>query len=213
MKKIGNLFILGDSYSTFVGEIAEGCESWYIGEPWKTNDIATYDETWVYMLRQSTDANLILNSSWTGSTMCHTGYENKDCSEKMSFCARLRNLVNEGFFKKNKLDTVFLFGGLNDSAADSPLGEINYGEKTHEDLFNVKPAVCYLIETLKAECGNARIISIVDSGVKKEIAECINEVSNHYGIEIFNLPEIGKKEGHPDIQGMKDIYNFLMENL
>ena len=213
MKQIGNLFIFGDSYSTFLGEIAEGCESWYIGEPWKTNDVATFEQTWVYKLLNSTDAKMVLNSSWSGSTMCHTGYENMDWSEIKSFCARLRNLVNEGFFEKNKLDTVFLFGGLNDSAANSPLGEINYGKKTEQDLFCVKPAVCYLVETLKENCKGARIISIVDSAVKPEIKECINEVSNHYGIEVFNLPEIGKKEGHPDIEGMKDIYNFLMENL
>ncbi len=213
MKKLGNLFILGDSYSTFAGKIAEGCVSWYTGEPREINDVATYDQTWIYKLLESTDTNLVLNCSWSGSTMCHTGYDNKDCSEKVSFCARLRNLAADGFFEKNKIDTVFLFGGLNDSGAKSPLGEINYGEKTEKDLFSVKPAVCYLIETLKEQCKEARIISIVDSGVKKEIAECINEVSAHYGIEVFNLPLIEKKEGHPDIQGMKDIYNYFMENL
>lgn len=213
MKKLGNVFILGDSYSTFEGHIPQECDSWYYTNPKYETDVTKVEETWWHQLLLNTESNLVFNSSWSGATMCHTGWENTDYSEKRSFCARLRNLVNEGFFEKNQIDTFFIFGGLNDTGANSPLGEIKYGDKTEEELFFVKPAFCYLIETVKKNCPNARIISIIDSAVKPEIAECIEEVSNHYGTKAIKIPPIDKMSGHPCASGMKQIYTQVLEKL
>ena len=140
MKNIGNVFILGDSYSTFEGYIPEECESWYYAKPKHETDVTKVEETWWHQILSNTESDLVLNSSWSGATMCHTGWDGTDYSEKRSFCARLSNLVDEGFFEKNHIDTIFVFGGLNDSGANSPLGEIKYGDKTHEEFFFVKPA-------------------------------------------------------------------------
>lgn len=213
MKNLGNVFILGDSYSTFIGYIPEGYASWYLATNTDETDITKVEETWWHQLLSNTESNLILNNSWSGATMCHTGWNGDDYSEKKSFCARLRNLVNEGFFEKNNIDTFFIFGGLNDSAANSPLGEIKYGNKTEEELFFVKPAYCYLIESAMKNCSNARIVSIIDSAVKPEIAACMEEVSNHYGTEIVKIEPVDKILGHPSVNGMQQTYNQIFEKL
>lgn len=213
MKKIGNVFILGDSYSTFDGCIADGCGSWYCEAEQESTDVSNLNETWWDLVLNNTDSNLILNCSSSGTTICHTGYNGADCSKKDSFCARLNNLIEKGFFKKNNIDTFFIFGGTNDSWADSPLGEIKYGPKTKEELFSVLPAFCYLIETVKSCSETARIITIVNTDLKKEISDCFEMVTKHYGAEIIKLNNIEKQNGHPNKAGMQQIYNQVLNQL
>ncbi len=213
MKTIGNVFILGDSYSTFEGYISEGNWCWYFNEPQNDTDVCDVNETWWKLLLENTNSNIILNCSASGTTLCHTGYDGADWSEKISFSARLTNLAKDNFFAENKIDTFFVFGGTNDSWANSPLGEIKYGTKNREDLFNVFPAYCYIIETVKKYCKNARIITIVNTDLKPEIVTCFEEVSKHYGTEIFKLKDIEKQSGHPNKIGMHQIFTQVLEKL
>ena len=213
MKTIGNVFILGDSISTFEGYIPEGNWCWYFKSPQNDTDVCDVNETWWKLLLEATDSNMVLNCSFSGSTLCHTGYDGSDWSEYISFSARLLNLIKEDFFAKNKIDTFFIFGGTNDSWANSPLGEIKYGPKSKEDLFNVLPAYCYIVEAVKEHCKNARIITIVNTDVKPEIANCFDEVSKHYGTEIIKLRDIEKQNGHPNKTGMQQIFTQVLDNL
>lgn len=210
MKKLGNVFILGDSYSTFEGAIDKDCWLWYYKEPRNDTDVCKAEQTWWIRLLNNTDSNLVCNSSYSGTTICHTGYDNADWSEKFSFSARLRNLVNSGYFEENHFDTFIIFGGTNDSWANSPLGEIKYGVKTEKELFSVKPAYCYLIETVKANCPNAKIVTIINTELKPEIVECFKEVSSHYSTHIIELHDIEKQSGHPNIKGMKQIFEQVL---
>ena len=211
MKKLGNVFILGDSYSTFEGAIEKECWLWYYKEPQNDTDVCKAELTWWMQLLKHTDSNLVRNSSFSGTTICHTGWDNADWSEKFSFCARIRNMVNEGYFKENHIDTFIIFGGTNDSWCGSPLGEINYGEKTEEKLFSFMPAYCYLIETVKANCPNTKIVTIVNTDLKPEIVGCFKEVSAHFGTELIELHDIEKQSGHPNIKGMKQIFEQILE--
>ena len=211
MKKLGNVFILGDSYSTFEGAIEKECWLWYYKEPQNDTDVCKAEQTWWMQLLKHTDSNLVRNSSFSGTKICHTGWGNADWSEKFSFCARIRNMVNEGYFKENHIDTFIIFGGTNDSWCGSPLGEINYGEKTEEELFSFMPAYCYLIETVKANCPNAKIVTVVNTDLKPEIVGCFKEVSAHFGTELIELHDIEKQSGHPNIKGMKQIFEQILE--
>ena len=142
---LGNIFILGDSYSTFKGHIPEGFSSYYSENgPWylvahpneaqpSERDVRTVEQTWWYPLAKE-HGELILNCSWSGTTICNTGYDGCDNS-KVSFIARLEKLLDEGFFKENKIDTIFLFGGTNDSWSNAPLGEKIHTGHTKEDLY------------------------------------------------------------------------------
>ena len=85
--------------------------------------------------------NLILNNSWSGSTICYTGYDNTDCSNSSSFIYRLQKLIDQGFFDKNNIDTVFVFGGTNDNYADAPIGTMKYENWENNDLYSVMPAI------------------------------------------------------------------------
>ena len=71
--------IFGDSYSTFAGHLS--CDSnavWYFpaDHPWhnKSNDVTKVEETWWYQVMKETGSNLVMNNSWSGSTVCCMGY-------------------------------------------------------------------------------------------------------------------------------------------
>ena len=68
--KLGNVLIIGDSYSTFEGYIAEGCAPYYgRSERKPESDVSAVEETWWHRLIAENDANLLLNSSYSGTTI------------------------------------------------------------------------------------------------------------------------------------------------
>ncbi len=197
--------IFGDSYSTFEGYIPEGYAIYYSTRDRAETDVRSVGETWWYSLCEDMGYNLVLNDSWSGSTLCYTGY-NGDCSKTSSFICRLEKLIENGFFKENEIDTVLLFGCTNDSWANSPLGEAQFSDWTHEDLFSVCPAICYFIKRLKDVLPEANVISIINTGLKPEIGEAFKVASGHYGTEYIELCDIDKNCSHPTIKGMAQIY-------
>ena len=204
MADFGNVLILGDSYSTFIGHIPESCDPWYVDGGHENTDVTTVEQTWWHMLIRETNSRLVLNSSYSGTTVCHTGYNGSDCSH-ISFIARFEKLIKEGFFESNSIDTVFVFGGTNDSWANSPVGELKYADWSSEELYSVLPGFCYLINRLKTVLPKARIISVINTELKAEITNGFIEASEKYGIEAVVLKDVGKTAGHPNIKGMKDI--------
>ena len=96
-----NVLIFGDSYSTFEGYIPQGYDVYYTKNG--DNDVKSVDKTWWYSLITETNSKLVLNDSWSGSTIGYTGYGNSDCSKSSSFIRRLRKLSEEGFFENNTM--------------------------------------------------------------------------------------------------------------
>ena len=66
MVKLGNVFILGDSYSTFEGSIPAGNEAWYFTKPKNNTNVTDKSQTWWYKLINNTDSALIRNESFSG---------------------------------------------------------------------------------------------------------------------------------------------------
>ena len=207
-----NVLILGDSYSTFEGYIPEGYATYYSSLGREETDVRAVEDTWWYPLIKETDSKLIQNNSWSGSTICHTGY-NGDCSETSSFICRLKKLQDAGFFKENEINTVFVFGGTNDSWANSPVGELKYSNLEKADLFSVLPAFCFLIYRLKQLIPNADIVCIINTGLKPQISEGFKTACNHFGIKSVALADIDKRGGHPTIKGMEQIKNQIIDSL
>ena len=205
---INNLFILGDSYSTFQKNIPEGYSSYYypylVDEktPVRTMQL---DETWWRRFIEKTGAALVRNDSWSGTTICYTGYNGVDCSTTHSFIYRYRRLVESGFFKENKVDTVIVFGGTNDSWANAPLGEVKLSDWTEGDLYSVFPAITYLMNALRTDLPEARIIFVANCDIKTEIAECMQKAGEHFGATVVRLSGITKQNGHPTPIGMQEI--------
>lgn len=212
---INNLVIFGDSYSTYEGSIPEGYAPYYAPNgtlPDHPVSKMRLDQTWWRRMIEEDGANLILNNSWSGSTVSYTGY-NGDCSSTSSFICRYRKLKEDNFFTLNKIDTVIVFGGTNDSWVPAPLGEIKLSGIGESELFCVRPAICYLMSVLKNDLPEARIVFIANCDIKQEIIDCIKLAGEHFGIEVVELCGIDKQCGHPTPLGMEQICDQVLSAL
>ncbi|MBQ8321229.1 MAG: hypothetical protein IJX92_02555 [Clostridia bacterium] len=199
-----NVMIFGDSYSTFKGYIPDGYAIYYDGV--NGTDLKDVSQTWWDIFVKGYGLNLVLNNSWSGSTVCYTGRQNPEYARRSSFVNRMEELARDDFYNKNEIDTFFIFGGTNDSWLDATLpGEMKFEGIDDSDLYFTLPAICYLIARLKEERPNARIISIINTELDPKIAECFKAASLHYETEFVELCDIDKMSGHPTVKGMAQI--------
>ena len=212
MKSIGNVFILGDSYSTFAGHIPEGYAPYYTHECSNGNDVDCVEKTWWHRLLCETESNLLLNCSWSGTTLCHTGYNGSDC-KNISFAARLDKLIDEGYFEHNKVDTFLLFGGTNDSWANSPLGEYKGDDITAADIYNVLPAMEHICARLNQALHGSKIVCIVNVQLKQEIKDAFALLCEKHGFVCAKLHDLDLVNGHPTAKGMEQIKDQVLEAL
>ena len=211
--KLGRIMIFGDSYSTYEGHIPSGYAVYYSGHRKTLPDVFDVKNTWWRRILDATDSTLVQNNSWSGSTIGYTGYNNSDCSHSSSFIYRFEKLLKEDFFKSNKIDTLFVFGGTNDSWSNAPLGKLKYDEIEDNDLFCVLPAISYFANRLKEELSETRIIFIGNCNIKNEITNAMRSVCEHYGLDYVELSEIDKLNGHPTELGMEQICNQILEGI
>ena len=204
MKSLGNVMILGDSYSTFEGYIPEGYDAWYNSEAKDCNDVCNVSECWWHQFFRETDANLLFNCSYSGTTICNTGYNGEDCRDK-SFIARLDRLIENGYFKKNKIDTLIIFGATNDCWAGSPRGEQKFEGWADEDLYKVYPAFNYMLSRAKEALPEARIVFILNHILIEDFGENFSESCRRFGVEYLPLSEFQLGGGHPTVLGMREI--------
>ena len=213
---LGNIFIFGDSYSTYEGMIPEGYAVYYSkegrGDPEFMVTKMELSDTWWMRLINATGATLVQNNSWSGSTVCYTGYSG-DCSHTSSFIFRYRQLKEKGFFDENKIDTLFVFGGTNDSWSNAPLGELKYDDFKEDELFGVLPGISYFMKTLKEDLPGTRIIFIANCDIKPEVVEGIKNAGEHFGVETVALEGITKEHGHPNVKGMGEICEQVLAHL
>ena len=209
----GNVLIFGDSYSTFKDYVPEGYAVYYTTEREVGPNITDVSDTWWHSLITETSSKLVLNDSWSGSTIGYTGYNGEDNSKTSSFIFRLRQMVERRFFEENHIDTVFVFGVTNDNWADVPIGNTTYKGMKESDFYRVLPAVCHFLESLKKAVPNARIVFILNSENKYEITMGIKRACRHYGIEYVLLSNIEKECGHPTVKGMKQIKKQILAKL
>lgn len=205
-----NVVIFGDSYSTFAGYIPEGNACYYSETPRPETDVTKVQQTWWHQLMAETNSNLILNDSWSGSTVGYTGWNGVDNSKSASFIYRLRQLIARGFFEENKIDKVFVFGGTNDSWCNAPLGEVKEQTWEETDFYSVLPAIDYYLHLLKETLPQAKIYCLINTELKTEIVSCMKIACERYGITTVTFDSIDKRCGHPTIQGMKDIKNEVL---
>ena len=212
---INRFMIFGDSYSTHKDYIPKEYAHYYCTEGRAPDQPVTKmrpEETWWGRLIAKSDAELVFNDSWSGSTIGYTGYEG-DCSKTSSFICRYRKHMAAGFFKANAIDTIFVFGGTNDSWSDAPLGEVQYSDWQESDLFNVRPAICYFMNTLKQDHPNVRLVFIANCDIKGDVVDCIKNAAARLGVETVVLHDIDKECGHPTPLGMEQICEQILEQL
>ncbi|MBQ6707098.1 MAG: hypothetical protein IJN07_06315 [Clostridia bacterium] len=206
-----NVLIFGDSYSTFEGYVPDGYAIYYSENENPETDVRNVKETWWYQVIQEKNFNLILNNSWSGSTISYTGYDNVDCSKSSSFIYRLKQLIESDFFVKNRIDKVFVFGGTNDNWSNAPLGEMKYSDWENDELYSVLPAICYFLNLLKKTLPHADIYCLINTELKPEITSCMKKACEKYGTTPITFSHIDKSYGHPTVQGMKDIKEAILK--
>ncbi len=208
--ELGNVLIFGDSYSTFEGYIPEGYDPWYLKNPLYATDVNKVEQTWWHQLMRDTNSNLLLNCSFSGTTICNTGYF--DTAASISFITRMDKLIADGYFENNDVDTVFIFGGTNDLWAGAPVGNVKYGDWTDEDKKSMLPALCYMIDKLQKTVPDANIILIINNDTVYTPAHYkgFKIVAEHYGVDLIPLQTIAKSSGHPSIVGMTDIKDQVL---
>ena len=191
--------ILGDSYSTFQNVNPEGYNPFY---PNDRNDVTEVSQTWWDLYIKAKGYQLEKNDSWGGSTICGTGYGRMDASRN-NFISRVDRLGDP--------DIIFIFGGTNDAWANAPLGEYQWSDWTKDDCKSFRPAMACLIDMLKKQYPKAQLYSILNSELRDTFNESMREVCNHCGVQLIELHDIDKQNGHPSIAGMKSICEQLME--
>lgn len=201
--------ILGDSYSTYGGYVTPSTNlCWYNGpdggDKSGKNDVKRVEDTWWHRLMQEPDYQLEVNNSYSGSTVCCTGYRKNDYSDR-AFITRILNLGNP--------DIILIFGGTNDSWASVPIGDFQYAGWTKQDLYSFRPAFAYLLDALKRLYPSATIYSITNSELSAEVTDAMDQICQHYGVPNIRLHDVEKQWGHPSVKGMESICRQVLAAL
>lgn len=201
--------ILGDSYSTFIKYLSpETNSSWYgnanVGMNAQKNDVFRVEETWWYQLIERLDGKLERNNSYSGSTICHSGYDGRDFSDR-SYVSRIYNLGNP--------DIIIVFGGTNDAWSGAPIGEYQYDKWTKQDLFKFRPAFSYMLHHLKKLYPNVKIYNVSNCDISKDVRYSMDKICEHYHIVNIQLEKIDKQAGHPSVKGMKMICDQILKKI
>ena len=201
--------ILGDSYSTFEGYVPEGYAIWYDHNPKEQNDVCEVSQTWWHIVINDMGYTLERNNSYSGATICYTGYKGKDgihgdYSDR-SFITRACNL--------GRPDVILVFGGTNDSWCGAPLGDFKWKKWTNEDLYSFRPAMAKMCSELKTLYPDATIVFMLNPGLKDEVNDAVHKICKRYHIGCLDLHDIDKQAGHPSQAGMKAIAEQVEEYL
>lgn len=191
--------ILGDSYSTYAGfQVPAHNLTWYYTQPRMGNDVSDVSQTWWFQYIQREGYRLERNASYSGSTICNTGYNGEDYTDR-SFVNRIGDLGDP--------DIIFVFGGTNDSWAKVPMGKYLYKEKqwTKEALYGFRPATAKMLSDLKQCYPNAEIYFLLNSELSDDVNTSVETICAHYDVPLIRLHDIEKQAGHPSQKGMRAI--------
>ena len=193
--------IIGDSYSTFEGWIPQG-QACYYPKPSKVEDVLLVEHTWWYQLLKHRNMRLVVNDSYSGATVCNDVRE--DLPADSSFINRMKNTMS-GTYMSVKPDCILIFGCTNDTWLNRTVGEIQYDNWSNEDLAQVLPAYCYLLNYITQHNPQATCISIINDLITSEIRQGMLTAGNHYGVMNIELQDIQKTNRHPSNLGMRQI--------
>lgn len=218
--ELGNILIFGDSYSAFH---KDGIDDKYPygNKPYYPNDIDDVDDLedmWFSHLLKETKGQIVRNDSLSGASICGTSYgeDTYDRGNGWCFSARLEKRIKEGYFSKNKIDTIFIFGGTNDVGV-TPIGQLKYRDWTENDKLKPLPGACYFFDTLRRNVPRStRIYFVLNNSIKTSnlaLYEGYKECCKKYVIGFIECSTIAKASGHPTAAGMKTISDDIVKYL
>lgn len=193
--------VLGDSYSTFKGLMPEGYANYY---PDYSQTVKSADQTWWKLLEKKMGWKLDTNNSWSGSTICTTGYSGNDYTHE-AFITRTNLLGNP--------DVILVLGGTNDAWANSPIGEYKYSDFTTDDLKSFRPAMACMLQRLKENNPESKVVFILNYNLKDAVDESVNTICKHYDVPVIELTEFDMDNGHPTATGMEQVSDQIAAGL
>lgn len=206
--------ILGDSYSTFKDYTDPlNNTQWYPPSDSATqgseNDVEDVENTWWHLFANDYKSLLIQNNSYSGSCISYDSYGTGTVDGKnFSFVKRCENL--------KKAELIIIEGGTNDAWSNVSLGEYKYSNWVESDFETFRPACSYVLDYIKRNNIGAKIIFVLNDGLKSSITESIKNICNYYNVDVLELSNIKKSNNHPNIEGMKQIkeqlINFLLRS-
>ena len=200
--KLG-ISILGDSYSTFKGYVLPDSNYvWYPQEKAENNDVQDVRQLWWHQLIREHGYRLCQNNSFSGATICHTGYNSEDYSDR-SYCTRLWYLGSP--------DVILVLGGTNDTWAKSPIGDFQYSDWSHHDLFKFRPAMAYVLANLQNRYPGTEVYVIINDILSEDVTASMKIICDHYNVPYIQLHDIDKQWGHPSQKGMRQIAEQVAE--
>ena len=214
-KHYGTFSIIGDSYSSFKGYMANAnAATWYPASDHNmndTNDVENVEQTWWYKFANNYGIRLIENNSWSGSTIDYDGYsDGLEDGKETSFIQRMNLLTTP--------QLILIYGGTNDSwvANDTNredfLGEYKYSDFSESDFVYFRPALAYLLDTLKHKHIGAKIVFMLNASLNN-IKASVHEICAHYGIGVCEITGIALAHSHPTDEGMTAIANQIIKFL
>ena len=192
--------VLGDSYSTFQGCIPQGNACWYPRS--RGNDVKQKEQCWWYLVTEALDGKLEKNESWSGSTICYTGYKGRD-ARKSSFVTRSSRLGDPNL--------ILICGATNDSWANVPIGEYKWADWTDKELYTFRPAMAKMLADIKKQYPQAEVFFILNTALKPVINESVHKICQYYNVPCIDLRDIDKQSGHPSAAGMKAMADQIVE--
>jgi hypothetical protein len=204
-QSVKSVSILGDSYSTFDGYMHPDTNfSWYFINAKNKTDVTSVNQTWWYKFIKENKYKLEINNSFSGATICNTGYRKEDYTPR-SFITRMDNLGNP--------DLIFIFGSTNDAWASVPIGEYKYDEWSKEELYKFRPAMAYMLHNMLGRYPRTKLYFLLNSGLNETINESVKTICKHFNVDYIELKDIDKQSGHPTIKGMSQITNQINDYL
>lgn len=202
-QSLKSVSVLGDSYSTYEGYMhPDANRVYYLEVPDLKTDVVSVRQTWWYKFIKENNYRLCVNNSFSGATVCNTGYGKEDYSDR-SFLTRMKDLGNP--------DMILIFGGTNDSWAGVPMGCYQYEGWTKDDLYEFRPAMSYMLDYLGNRYPNVDIYFLLNTGLSEEIDESVKAICKHYGVGCVELQDIDKQSDHPSVKGMEQICRQLAD--
>lgn len=200
-KSYKNFSILGDSYSTFQDYVEPDTNiCWYAPNPKKPTDVTDVKNTWWKKFIEKSGMKLVKNNSFSGSTICNTGYGKADYSDR-SFITRMDNLGENP-------ELILVFGATNDLWAKVP----RQG-KTSDDYYAFTPAMNRLFEGLKTLYPASDVVFMLNDDINGEVRDIVLAKCKEYDVPCLELKDIAKMSSHPSIEGMEAISEQLLEFL
>lgn len=197
--------ILGDSYSTFRGYIPEDNAFWYSTSPDRSRtDVDDVTQTWWWQLISEGGYILGKNESYSGATICFTGYRGEDYADR-SFITRLPRLGSP--------DILLIFGGTNDSWARVPMGEFVHRNLTRGHYYEFRPALGKLLDEAKKRYPGTYIYFILNTELSDDVNDAVRKECELFKVNLIELKDIDKKAGHPTKLGMTQIKTQVLQAL